>query len=461
MAVRIGAKSGHTDEQGRFLLAGISTQDTTLVVDGTTANTKDRSYGRFDIHIEPKAGQTSELGFPVWMTPLDTQHTVHFEAPAKSEVVLKTPQIPGLEVRIPKGSVVRDEHGKPVTELGITPIALDRAPFPLPKHGVVPVFFTVQPGGTYIFPLGAQVIYPNYTHEPPGTRVEFMDYDPKAKGWYVYGHGQVSRDGRQVVPDATTRVWAFHGAMFNVSDLVPLHRKGLAGLKPPILSVPTCWLFIWRRRRLAAVSTPRPCRSRMGRTRPVVGDAGRAPDHRGHGQAGPTVSAVLPWERANYKVGGRHPQRPATVHVRVVHVRPSTATTASESPGVDAAVVRAEGPLGRPRWAGRRTGSWSPAAINGCPRQQRWPAPGSSGWSPRSAWSASDSCSASRCPAWPARARTGTSLALLMHRRLAAHRVGSRSRPASCSAAQCTRAAPQGRARGHDPPPAAQPSARA
>ncbi|MEV5951012.1 RHS repeat-associated core domain-containing protein [Streptomyces sp. NPDC051993] len=221
VAVRIGTKSGHTDEQGRFLLAGISTQDTTLVVDGTTANTKDRSYGRFDIHIQPKAGQTSELGFPVWMTPLDTQHTVHFDAPAKSEVVLKTPQIPGLEVRIPKGSVVRDEKGKPVTELGITPIALDRAPFPLPAHSVVPVFFTVQPGGTYIFPQGAQVIYPNYTHEPPGTRVEFMDYDPKAKGWYVYGHGQVSRDGRQVVPDATTRVWAFHGAMFNVSDLVP------------------------------------------------------------------------------------------------------------------------------------------------------------------------------------------------------------------------------------------------
>ncbi|MFE9404726.1 RHS repeat-associated core domain-containing protein [Streptomyces sp. NPDC006530] len=221
VTARIGARSVRTDVQGRFLLAGISPDAATVVVDGATANTAERQYGRFDIHIQPRPGQSTDLGFPVWMTPLDTQHTVHFDAPAKTEVVLKTPQIPGLEVRIPKGSVVRDEHGKPVTELGITPIALDRAPFPLPQHSVVPVFFTVQPGGTYVFPQGAQIIYPNYTHEPPGSRVEFMDYDPAKKGWYVYGHGQVSPDGRQVVPDSKTRVWAFHGAMFNISDLVP------------------------------------------------------------------------------------------------------------------------------------------------------------------------------------------------------------------------------------------------
>ncbi|MEU2156246.1 RHS repeat-associated core domain-containing protein [Streptomyces sp. NPDC019396] len=155
------------------------------------------------------------------MSPLDTKHTVRFDAPATTDIVLKTPKIPGLEVRIPKGSVVRDEKGRPVTELGITAIPIDRPPFPLPKNSVIPVYFTVQPGGTYVFPKGAQIIYPNYTREAPGTRVEFMDYDPKKKGWYVYGHGQVSADGRQVVPDAKTRVWAFHGAMFNTDVLPP------------------------------------------------------------------------------------------------------------------------------------------------------------------------------------------------------------------------------------------------
>ncbi|MEU9744287.1 RHS repeat-associated core domain-containing protein [Streptomyces niveus] len=221
VTVSVGSKSARTDAQGRFLLTGIADTSTTLVVDGASANNSTRQYGRYDIRIMPKAGRTVDLGFPVWMTPLDTKNTVKFAAPAKADVVLKTPKIPGLEVRIPKGSVVRDENGKPVTELGITAIPIDRPPFPLPDNGIVPVYFTVQPGGTYVFPEGAQIIYPNYTREAPGTRVKFQDYDPKKKGWYVYGEGEVSADGRQVVPDEKTRVWAFHGAMFHTDDLIP------------------------------------------------------------------------------------------------------------------------------------------------------------------------------------------------------------------------------------------------
>ncbi|MFD0292840.1 polymorphic toxin-type HINT domain-containing protein [Streptomyces sp. NPDC127118] len=227
VTVRVDGKRGRTDAKGRFLLTGINEDATTLVVDGASADTRQRQYGRFDIRIRPRAGRSTDLGFPVWLTPLDTEHSVSFDAPAKKDITLTTPQIPGLEVRIPKGSVVRDENGKAVTELGITAIPIDRPPFPLPRNSVVPVYFTVQPGGTTVFPKGAQIVYPNYTHEAPGARVDFMDYDPKDKGWHVYGHGQVSPDGRQVVPDADTRVWAFHGAMFNVTDLVPWDLTGL------------------------------------------------------------------------------------------------------------------------------------------------------------------------------------------------------------------------------------------
>ncbi|MFI6086071.1 RHS repeat-associated core domain-containing protein [Streptomyces sp. NPDC051217] len=221
VTVSVGKKSAKTDARGRFLLSGIAETATTLVVDGASANNSKRQYGRYHIRITPKAGRTVDLGFPVWMTPLDTKNTVRFAAPAKADVVLKSPKIPGLEVRIPKGSVVRDEDGKPVTELGITAIPIDRPPFPLPENGIVPVYFTVQPGGTYVFPKGAQIVYPNYTREAPGTRVKFLDYDPKKKGWHVYGTGEVSADGSQVLPDKKTRVWAFHGAMFNTDDLIP------------------------------------------------------------------------------------------------------------------------------------------------------------------------------------------------------------------------------------------------
>ncbi|MCM2392740.1 RHS repeat-associated core domain-containing protein [Streptomyces albipurpureus] len=221
VTVSAGTKATRTDSKGRFLLAGISPDTTTVVVNGASANTTQRTWGRFDIRVHPASGRSVDLGFPVWMTPLDTRHTLRFDSPTSADLILRTPAIPGLEVHLPTGSVVRDEKGNPVNELGITAIPLDRPPFPLPDNRVVPVYFTVQPGGTYVFPKGAQIIYPNYTREAPGTRVEFMDYDPKKRGWYVYGHGQVSADGRQVIPDPKTRVWSFHGAMFNIASLVP------------------------------------------------------------------------------------------------------------------------------------------------------------------------------------------------------------------------------------------------
>ncbi|MFK4148214.1 RHS repeat-associated core domain-containing protein [Streptomyces sp. NPDC004065] len=230
VTVRVGKKAARTDGQGRFLLPDIDARARTLVVDGATANTERRTYGRYRIRIHPVRDRSSDLGFPVWMTPLDTRHTVTFDAPAKTDITLTTPQIPGLEVRIPRGSVVRDENGKPVTELGITAIPVDRPPFPLPENSAVPVFFTVQPGGTYVFPKGAQVIYPNYTREAPGTRVDFLAYDPAGKGWHTYGHGTVTRDGKQVVPDAKTRIWAFDGAMLSVSDVIPFDVSGIVDL---------------------------------------------------------------------------------------------------------------------------------------------------------------------------------------------------------------------------------------
>ncbi|WP_455712983.1 RHS repeat-associated core domain-containing protein [Streptomyces phaeochromogenes] len=221
VTVRIGGTARRTDARGRFVLDVLNSNATTLTVDGRTANTRTRHYGIFDIHVSLRDGKATQLGFPVWMTPLDTKHTVAFDAPTRRDVVLKTPKIPGLEVRIPKGSVVRDQDGKPVTELGITAVPIDRPPFPLPKNSEVPVYFTVQPGGTYVFPKGAQIIYPNYTHQPPGQRTDFISYDPKKKGWHVYGHGTVSADGTQVVPDDKTRVWQFTGAMISTSDLLP------------------------------------------------------------------------------------------------------------------------------------------------------------------------------------------------------------------------------------------------
>jgi len=155
------------------------------------------------------------------MPRLDTAHAQTIHSPTANDVTVTTPRIPGLEVVIPAGSVVKDEDGEVVTELSITAVPTDRPPFPLPSFFETPVYFTVQPGGAYVFPNGARIIYPNYTNQLPGARVEFWNYDPEEKGWHIYGYGTVTDDGKRIVPDPGVRVYEFSGAMINSGAVPP------------------------------------------------------------------------------------------------------------------------------------------------------------------------------------------------------------------------------------------------
>ncbi|HET6484330.1 MAG TPA: DUF6531 domain-containing protein [Actinoplanes sp.] len=212
VTVSIDTVRATTDDTGQFLLAGVGAGHRVLRVDGASASRPGRVFGLHDIGVDVLAGTTTALTYPIWLTRLDTAHTVRFPSPATKEVVIGTPAIPGLKVHLPAGAVVRDVNGKVVTELGITAIPVDRPPFPLPKSQV-PAYFTVQPGSAYVFPTGARIDYPNFTHSRPGAVMDFWHYEPKDRGWFVYGHGTVTPDGRSVVPDRKTEVYQFTGAM--------------------------------------------------------------------------------------------------------------------------------------------------------------------------------------------------------------------------------------------------------
>lgn len=221
VTLTMGGRSARTGASGRFVLAGVPAGYQDMVINGATADGKGRSYGLYEDRVPVTAGRTTPLGYPIWMTPLDTRHEVSFSSPAKHRIVLTSPRAPGLEVVIPKGTTIRDINGRVVRKLGLTPIPVSQPPFPLPPGVVTPDYFTVQPGGSHVRPWGAEVIYPNSTHLPPATRVDLWDYDPGGKGWYPYGHGAVTRDGRQIVPDPGARLWEFSGAMLNTSGLSP------------------------------------------------------------------------------------------------------------------------------------------------------------------------------------------------------------------------------------------------
>jgi len=234
VTMTLGGQSTLTDATGRFLLSGIAAGAQTLIIDGRSANRPGKTFGYFEALVNIDAGKTNVLPYTSWMPLIDTAHSVKFDSPTTSEVVITTPYIPGLEVHIPKGAVLRDRAGHVINELSMTPIPVDRPPFPLPTH-YVPVYFTLQPGGAHIEGVdaasaqGARVIYPNYHHGAPGSAMDFWNYDPTQKGWYVYGQGKIDPSGQQIVPDPGVSIYELTGAMVSLPTNAPTSGPPPAG----------------------------------------------------------------------------------------------------------------------------------------------------------------------------------------------------------------------------------------
>jgi RHS repeat-associated protein len=237
VTLEIDGHKARTDKTGRFLLALSEAMRgrRELVIDGTTANRGGRTYGVFEFGLVIGAARTNVLPFTIWMPRLDTVHAVTIPSPTTTATIVRTPLIPGLELHLAPNTVIRDRDGSPVRQVSITPIPVDRPPFPLPRDAQVPIYFTIQPGGAYVRVYGqpgvrgARLIYPNYTNQKPGETMDFWRYDPEEKGWDVYGQGAVSPDGRQVVPNAGVSIYEFTGAMISTAFSPPAWWASIAG----------------------------------------------------------------------------------------------------------------------------------------------------------------------------------------------------------------------------------------
>ena len=232
VTLEIGNRRAQSDSTGRFLLTDIPAGHQVLVIEGATAGINGKKYGRFEFGDEVKSGVTNKLDFRIWMTPLDVAHEITIPSPTTKEIILTTPTMPGLELRLPAGTVITDANGKVVRKITITPVPLDRPPFPLP-FVVVPTYFTVQPGGAYISvngngAKGARLFYPNTEHKNPGVPYAFWNYSADHNGWFVYGEGRVSKDRTQVVPDPGVVIYDFSGAMVGSGNAGP-NTQGAAG----------------------------------------------------------------------------------------------------------------------------------------------------------------------------------------------------------------------------------------
>lgn len=219
VTLQIGNHKVRSDAMGHFLLDHIDSGHQVLVIDATTASGGGVTYGRYEDGVDIIAGRTNVLPYTIWMTPLDMAHAVTIPSPTTKETVITNPSLPGLELHLPANTVIQDANWKTVTQISITPIPVNQPPFPLPRGVNVPIYFTIQPGGAYIYvhnssgPQGGWLVYPNSENAPPGTMLPFWNYDPDQKGWYIYGQGRVTADGKQIVPNPGVVIYQFSGAM--------------------------------------------------------------------------------------------------------------------------------------------------------------------------------------------------------------------------------------------------------
>jgi RHS repeat-associated protein len=214
VAVSVAEQKAVTDAAGRFLIAPVSTGHIQLIVDGRTANTSSIQYGQFVIGADIRAHVTNALGYTIWMPVIDMAHAVNLPSPTSKEVDVTSPLLPGVVLKIPAGVVLREPNGRIVTTVSLTPVPLDRSPFPIPPFSM---YFVIQPGGAHFESisgdqrLGAQLVYPNASHRPAGTPSQFMYYDPSGSGWTAYGRGHVSRSRDRIDPDDDVHLPGFSG----------------------------------------------------------------------------------------------------------------------------------------------------------------------------------------------------------------------------------------------------------
>jgi len=230
--VSVGDIRVHTDARGVFVLTGLPAGQQEVFVDGRTASHGEVQYGRFLVGADIKAKAIGHMPFVMYLPRVLPRDEIALPSPTSREVVLTHPEMPGLELHIPAGTVFKDREGHVLTHIAIVPTPVDHAPFPLPDN--FPMYFTIQPGDAVVEGLtpdaakGIRVVYPNYGHAKPNTQGDFWVYSVK-EGWQMYGAGHVTADARQMAPDpGVALVWAM-GAGVSINNANPPNGRTCNG----------------------------------------------------------------------------------------------------------------------------------------------------------------------------------------------------------------------------------------
>ncbi|MBI5674452.1 MAG: hypothetical protein HZC48_01325 [Nitrospirae bacterium] len=200
--------SAVTDSNGYFTLENVPSGRRHLMVHGSTVKDAGSHYPTIPLTIDIQAGMINEMPFQIY---LHRQKNYNFkDINPDEDTVLTDPEVPGFEIKIPKGIKITGWDGKPNKKVSVRTVPADRLPVkPLPSNAnvrtVYMFYFDKEGGGIPDEPIAIKSR--NDLGLLPGEKAVLWYYDESPNegeapnDWAIAGTGTVTPDGKYIVSD--------------------------------------------------------------------------------------------------------------------------------------------------------------------------------------------------------------------------------------------------------------------
>jgi RHS repeat-associated protein len=208
VTIKFRGVSAKTDEYGNFTMEDLPAGKRTILIDGSTSEEIGGHYPVIPISVDITAGLHNPMPFTPYLHRQKDYNYVNIN-PA-DDTVLTDPEVPGFEMRIPKGVSIIGWDGKANVKVSVRTVPTDRLPVkPIPNNSYIRTvymfYFSKVGGGKPDRPI--PIKSPNDLRLLPGEKAILWYYDESPNegdapnDWAIAGTGTVTPDGKYIVTD--------------------------------------------------------------------------------------------------------------------------------------------------------------------------------------------------------------------------------------------------------------------
>jgi hypothetical protein len=216
VTMKIGNLRTRTNANGEFRLDGIPAGKRVVLMDGSTAQDAEGHFPTIPVTVDILANSLNSLPFQPYLHRQKSRNFVNID-PGR-DTILTDSEVPGFEMRIPKGVNITGWDGKRNLRVSVRTVPADRLPVkPLPKNAnvrtVYMFYFDKVGGGVPDRPIPIKA--KNDLGLLPGEKAILWYFDESPhegeapNDWAIAGTGTVTSDGKYIVTDPGTGIPKF------------------------------------------------------------------------------------------------------------------------------------------------------------------------------------------------------------------------------------------------------------